>query len=1140
MTTSAEVRSHLIRAMQLDLVGPTPDDVEYAEEILTQAPSKWYLTGFLVPFGAPVEVRSDETADDTLEQLSSSDTNEDANAPEASSARKAHFPSSIGLSFLLPENTTELNITVQWGDYQFLESETELDDSENPQSAKQELWQRSPHCISMPISLLGNQRKIQIEVPDSNGLKLFVSNRAVASSPQQKLPVGTRSVSVFLVNYRSNNPNQKHDISFIFQACLTIRTADAFVSRPNLRGQNSQDRDEAVSSLQYRNDCEYAVGHNVSAITILSSNHICQEIRTNWMPTAEVARVKPAEIPGLELGMEALAKAKDAATISEMVYPMVTAYTDWITKQQAAAPTEPHQGKIASELLTTASRIKQRIAAGLQALDDPLVLEAFQIANQALATARRQRLTHDNPDKSPEDFSPPKWRPFQLAFLLLNILSIAQPEHPDREIVDLLFFPTGGGKTEAYLGLAAFTLVLRRLRDPSIHSAGVSVLMRYTLRLLTLDQLERAATLVCALELERQQNPRLGKHPFEIGLWVGQGATPNKMGKKGDKDNSAWARTQEFDRHYPHKPKPIPLERCPWCGTELKARSFQLLPLADAPTDLRVICDNRKKHADGKPACVFKGNNPLPIVAVDEQIYRRLPCFIISTVDKFANLPWVGQTGALFGKVTHFDEKAGFTGPADAKTKGRALDKNLPPPDLIIQDELHLISGPLGTMVGLYETVIDVLCSVAHNDKTIRPKIIASTATVRRAERQIQALFSHSQVDIFPPPGPDRHDSFFAETVPITKTPGRLYVGVVAQGRSLKVVLLRAYLALLGAAKQAWEDAGGKTNPHNPADPYMTLLGYFNSLRELGGSRRLVEDEVNSRLSHYGDRRRYQEPFSLFCDRKIDDEPEELTSRISTNKVANTKRRLALPFHEKERVDIALATNMISVGLDITRLGLMVVLGQPKTTAEYIQATSRVGREAEKPGLVVTLLNIHRPRDRSHYERFQIWHDTFYRTVEASSVTPFSPRAIDRGLSGVTVALARLGNPEMTAPLGAAQITQHRLLLDFVVDAIVKRAEGHSPLKADEAESLRQEIRRQVIDRLDTWQHIAVQDQRLQYQRNEIEMAAPLLLDALDPKADKESSDRQKFKAQRSLRDVEPVVKLFVRDPVGLEIEEEV
>ncbi|MCC5670556.1 hypothetical protein LC653_43995 [Nostoc sp. CHAB 5784] len=267
-----------------------------------------------------------------------------------------------------------------------------------------------------------------------------------------------------------------------------------------------------------------------------------------------------------------------------------------------------------------------------------------------------------------------------------------------------------------------------------------------------------------------------------------------------------------------------------------------------------------------------------------------------------------------------------------------------------------------------------------------------------------------------------------------------------------------------------------------------------------------MEDEVNSRLSHYGDRRRYQEPLSLFCDRKIDDEPEELTSRISTNKVANTKRRLALPFHDKERVDIALATNMISVGLDITRLGLMVVLGQPKTTAEYIQATSRVGREAEKPGLVVTLLNIHRPRDRSHYERFQIWHDTFYRTVEASSVTPFSPRAIDRGLSGVTVALARLGNPEMTAPLGAAQITQHRLLLDFVVDAIVKRAEGHSPLKADEAESLRQEIRRQVIDRLDTWQHIAVQDQRLQYQRNEIEMAAPLLLDALDPKADKESS----------------------------------
>ncbi|MBW4595312.1 MAG: DISARM system helicase DrmA [Brasilonema angustatum HA4187-MV1] len=1137
-TTPAEVRSHLTDALQLDLVGPTPNDTTHAREILTQPPSKWYLTGFLVPFGAPPEVRSDDTSNDEIVQISNTDVADDAVAPETASARKVLFPSSIGLSFLISSDTQELDVTVNWGDYVSKAGETELETTETEDESEQttELWERIPQAVDVHIILPKDKQKKQLDVPGGSGLQLFVSCRAVRS---QNLPKGTRSVSVFLVNYRTHNPNKKRDPYFAFQASLNIRTTNGFVPRPDLRGQNSSDWDEAVASLQYRNDCEFAVGHNVSAIAIHSEGK-CQEISTTWIPQAEVPRVEPADIAGLELSMEALADAPDAQTVRRMVNPMVTSYTQWISDQQAAAPSEPQQAKVATDLLNRAIKICHRIAAGLQALDDPLVFEAFQIANRVIAIARRQRLTHDSDNISPEDFPPPKWRPFQLAFLLLNLVSITNPENSDREIVDLLFFPTGGGKTEAYLGLAAFTLVLRRLRDPSIYSAGVSVLMRYTLRLLTLDQLERAATLICALELQRQHNPKLGNHPFEIGLWVGQSATPNKMGSKSDKDeNSAHARTHAYQRDDKAKPKPVPLERCPWCGAELTPNSFQLLPNPNTPTDLQLICVGSKKRADGKPACVFRKNSYLPLIAVDEQIYRRLPCFIIATVDKFANLPWVGQTGALFGKVTHYDDREGFYGTGDPKIKGRRLEKTLPPPDLVIQDELHLISGPLGTMVGLYETAIDTLCSVTNNDKTIRPKIVASTATVRRADRQIQALFGRTQVDIFPAPGPGRHDSFFAKTIFTNQSPGRLYVGVAAQGRSLKVVLLRTYLALLGAAQKAWEEAGGKKNPSNPADPYMTLLGYFNSLRELGGSRRLVEDEVNSRLTQYGDRRRYQATTSLFANRKIDDEPEELTSRVSTNKVANTKRRLALPCNEKESVDVALATNMISVGLDITRLGLMVVLGQPKTAAEYIQATSRVGRDASKPGLVVTLLNVHRPRDRSHYERFQIWHDTFYRAVEATSVTPFSPRAIDRGLAGVTVALARLGISDMTAPLGAAQVNQYRSELEFVIDAISKRAQMHNPdLKTDAADALRQEIRKEVINLLDTWEQIALRDQRLQYQPNEIEMAPPLLLDALDPEVDKKSTDQQKFKAQRSLRDVEPVVKLLVRDPGGLEVEE--
>jgi hypothetical protein len=1123
--TSAEVRSQLVEALQLDLVGPTPDNRDHAQEILLQAPSKWYLTGFLVPYGASLEVRSDDTGDEQLEQSAEGSTSEDTVVPDNPSARKALFPASMGLSCLIPSTTMQLKVEVHWGDYLAIELPELAQPSESQSKAKPpEGWQRYPQHAELTVTLATHPRPIQLDVPGGSGLKLVVSKRPVRST---QLPAGTQAVSIFLVNYRTVPSDQKRDVTFAFQTCLKVHSDVGFVPRPDPRGGNNNDWEEDVANLQYRNDYEYAVGHNVSVLTNVT-NGICQEVCTTWIPTAEVPRVAPVTIPGVSLGMEALADAPDAATIRQMVGAIVTAYADWIAHQRQVPQSDPSCAKVADDLLNQADSARKRIELGLQSLDDSDVLAAFKIANRAIAIARRQQLIQEG--KSPDSIKPPEWRPFQLAFLLLNLVGIAQPTHRDRQVVDLLFFPTGGGKTEAYLGLAAFTLVLRRLRHPGIQAAGVSVLMRYTLRLLTLDQLERAARLICALELERQNNPhQLGTLPFEIGLWVGQGATPNKMGKQGDKDeNSARQRLREFKSG--KRGSPIPLERCPWCGETFKPDSFQLHPSEATPTNLNIICMSRK--------CQFRSDRPLPIVAVDEPIYRRLPCFIIATVDKFANLPWIGQTGALFGRVTHHNPGDGFYGPADGKkTLGQRLDNSLPPPDLIIQDELHLISGPLGTMVGLYETAIDALCSVPVNGSTIRPKIIASTATVRRADRQIRALFGRSEVDIFPSPGPDRHDSFFAETVPIDQTPGRLYIGVAAQGRSLKVILLRTYLALLSAAQKQWQMAGGKKADPNPADPYMTLLGYFNSLRELGGSRRIIEDEVNSRLNNYGDRARYHETDSPFVSRKIDEEPEELTSRVSTDKVANTKRRLALPFGDKEDVDVALATNMISVGLDIVRLGLMVVLGQPKTAAEYIQATSRVGRDPNRPGLVITLLNIYRHRDRSHYERFQPWHTSFYRAVEATSVTPFSPRALERGLAGVTVALSRLGISDMTPAIGASLIAQHSTALDAVVETISRRAEAHNPeLSATAAETLRQEVRGQVKDLLDTWTHIAERDKRLQYQREE-EMVAPLLLDALDPKADKEPTERQKFKAYRSLRDVEPTVNLWVRDPYGSEME---
>jgi hypothetical protein len=1129
--TSAEIRSTLVDALQIDLVGPKPDDAEYQGEVLKQAPSKWYLTGFLAPFGAKPDDRSDDEGDVNSEELGDGAASEDSQSPEAAPARKALFPSSMGMSFLISQQTKELQATIHWGDYRPIELEDEsleAAESDDKKKRKIEGWQRIAQSASLLVPIESSKDSFEIDIPGGSGLTLVVNCRPITDA---RFEPGTLSVSIFLVNYREMRSSEK-EMSFAFQTCLIVRCLEGFVPRSDLRGLDSRDPDEAIASLQYRHEYEFAVGHNVSVIAQASDQHHCTEVCTTWIPVAEVPRVEAAPLPDVQLGMEALANAESAEVIRQMLSPMVLDYRKWINAQSNTPIHPPQANKVAQALLTDASRACDRIESGIHALADPQVLEAFRVANRAVAIARRRQLSQEL-NQPPESFKPPAWRPFQLAFILLNLVSIAKPDSFDRGIVDLLFFPTGGGKTEAYLGLAAFTLVLRRLKYPDIQSAGMSVLMRYTLRLLTLDQLERAARLICALELERQKEPtKLGQWPFEIGLWVGQGATPNKLGKRGDKDEySARERTLAFKRDSKSKPSPIPLERCPWCGENFSSNSFQLQPTEDAPKNLKVVCVNRD--------CDFRSRNPLPILAVDEPIYRRLPCFMIATVDKFAALPWVGQTGALFGRVTHYQEGEGFYSAADPTVAGKTLGTYLPPPDLVIQDELHLISGPLGTMVGLYETAIDTLCShtSADSGKPIRPKIIASTATVRRAKHQIQALFGRSHVDIFPPPSPNRHDSFFAKTD--FSVPGRLYLGVAAQGRSLKVVLLRTYLALMASAYKQYEGQGGKRNKENPADPYMTMMGYFSSLRELGGSRRIVEDEVSSRLAKYGDRLRYGELVGPFLSRKIDDEPEELTSRVSTNKVANTKRRLALPFHEKERVDVALATNMISVGLDIVRLGLMVVLGQPKTAAEYIQASSRVGRDPSRPGLVVTLLNVHRPRDRSHYERFQSWHNSFYRAVEATSVTPFSPRALDRGLAGVVVALTRLGIPGMTPALGASNINNQPDAIDGVVEAIACRAESHTPdLDAAATSKLRQQVRAQVLDLMDTWKQIANRDKRLQYQK-EADLAPPLLLDALNPDADKEPRERQKFKAYRSLRDVEATVNLWIRDPYGMDVEDE-
>ena len=502
--TSADVRARLTHALRLDLVGPAPAEPQ-ATEALPFAPSRWYLTGFLVPWNAPDRQKRDE--EDTQGEFEFGQAGgageDDDSTPEPRAARRSHFPSSMGLSVLVSAEARELRIVVGWGDYKAFDR----DGVPNGE------WRRTPRSETVTVQLgARTATPSPADVPNSDGLEIVTSVREVQGLEELRgLPKGTRAVSVFLVNKRDalQASDDRRDERSVFQTHLSIECDQPFVPRLNPRGRAHHDPDERIADLQYRDVMEFAVGHGTSVRAVVADG-TCARAETTWMPQSEVERVEPAELDGIEFGMEALSEIGDSATMRERLNGLVVQYREWIAHQAAAIPTERDRRDVADDLLASAHRAATRIEDGLGLLDDAVAFDAFRLTNKAMAMAARQRRGVER-GIAPSKVDAPRWRPFQLAFVLMNLRAFVDPKHTDRELVDLLFFPTGGGKTEAYLGLASFAIVLRRLREPGLESSGITVLMRYTLRLLTLDQLSRAATLICALDSPQRARSAAGR-----------------------------------------------------------------------------------------------------------------------------------------------------------------------------------------------------------------------------------------------------------------------------------------------------------------------------------------------------------------------------------------------------------------------------------------------------------------------------------------------------------------------------------------------------------------------------------------------------------------------------------------------------
>lgn len=1202
-------RENLHQILERELLGPLGGP----EEVIDALPDAAYLVGRIAPMsledgpGDPVDASTDEPGSDVGDAVAagasrgvpmvavddSTAGSEEDDVDDDPQKRGLMIPASMGLRFQIPADLDEFVVEASWGTYR-----PAPNGDDEPTGRR---YQRTPMKVAVAIrtARLTPGSTLRIDLQDFDERAQYVVLR-IDSHPDPAAYDdpdfdGRLMVEVALCNDRTT-PRKIPVDAWLYQTKLGVHAREQAVFLPVrdiLVDSRFEQEDELRRiALHYRDRLEFAHGRTCSVTwTQAPGRRRATKVETTWLPTSETPQttVGPADRSGVELDMTKLATAADSPEqLAAMLAPLSERYGAWLGEVFVAGRTLPaHLHDDIDELISEAREVQRQITEGFAYLTDPAHVEArrcFGFMNQVMAeqrihsqlaakraTDRKLTIAAARAQVEAEGPGAHSWRAFQLAFILMQLPALTDPSLAVRSAgkearAQLLFFPTGGGKTEAYLGLAAYTFAIRRRQgvlstpDGDLDGgSGVAVLMRYTLRLLTAQQFQRATALVCAAEVERLERPEIwGATPFRIGLWVGSNVTPKTW---EDANNEVERSRNTNSARYLSV---LQVERCPWCGGPVEGRHVHS---DDAERRIRVFCGNDLggcPFAEGGAA-----GDGLPVLTVDEEIYRLTPAFLIATVDKFARLAREGQAAALFGYVGARCDRHGYVhkdfrkcgvavGGKHNAVRGRPAGAyvrpapRLRPPDLVIQDELHLITGALGTTVGLFESAIDVMCSwTTPSGKSVRPLVVASTATARNAPDQVRALYGRD-LTTFPPQVLDAGATWFSEEKAITRDdPGRKYVGVSTTGVRLTTAEIRVSEVLLASGQLLMDRAGAA------ADPYLTLVAYFNATRELAGMARYLADDVQTAL-------RRGRPWSRLPRRTGTFRGElntaELTSRVSSRDITSTlellkttfdpaffsadakRRRLAdrdagkkpSRWPDPPPYDAVLATSMLQVGVDVSRLGLMLMVGQPKNTAEYIQASSRVGRQARWPGLVVSLGNWARPRDLAHFEQFRHYHETFYAQVEALSVTPYSRTSLDRGLDGVLVSAARVLQGHRTDGLSpernAGRLGQESDAVSELMAALSERLEWAAP-----DEEAAERARNRLQNRLGQWRDRIgyLEGRPLHYERvREGESAGALMMSAEDRIAGVLGRNQAPFVVPNSMREVQPEINLLV-SPIG-------